>query len=261
MQVVTNVKDIIRSNLSQNSALNGISCAGMEEADGRLFLHVQDMVQHGAKCVLIRCSDTDIVVIAISYYHHLHKLGLKELWVQYSVGTSKRFISAHSIAQKLGDDRACALRGFHAFTGCDSVSFFNGKGKASAWTAWDPTDEQMTRAFKILGMPSKDPPDHILPVLERFVVALYKAEPCQSVGEARQQLFTAEGKPLLFIPCTFGALKQHTRRASYQGGQIWGSWNVGMMFRRRLVGGGRWRMASGSLIGQQSPTSGKHAGT
>ncbi|KAE8742024.1 hypothetical protein FOCC_FOCC012440 [Frankliniella occidentalis] len=176
MQVVTNVKDIIRSNLSQNSALNGISCAGMEEADGRLFLHVQDMVQHGAKCVLIRCSDTDIVVIAISYYHHLHKLGLKELWVQYSVGTSKRFISAHSIAQKLGDDRACALRGFHAFTGCDSVSFFNGKGKASAWTAWDPTDEQMTRAFKILGMPSKDPPDHILPVLERFVVALKESE-------------------------------------------------------------------------------------
>ncbi|KAE8744656.1 hypothetical protein FOCC_FOCC008717 [Frankliniella occidentalis] len=224
VQIVTNVNETIKSNFSsKGSSLHNVSCAGMEEADGRIFLHAKDMVHHGSKSLMIRCSDTDVVVLAVSFFHILHNLGLTELWVHFGVGVNKRFVAAHSIAQKLGEDRSCALRGFHAFTGCDTVSFFSHKGKKSAWAAWDEKDEETTRAFKIIGMPNVNPPDLTLPVMERFVIALYGAKDiCDTVKDARQHLFATEGKPLLLIPPTAEALKQHTRRAAYQAGIIWG---------------------------------------
>ena len=33
----------------------------------------------------------------------------------------------------LGDKKSCALIGFHAFTGCDSVSAFAARGKTGSW--------------------------------------------------------------------------------------------------------------------------------
>ncbi|KAK3921529.1 Chromosome-associated kinesin KIF4 [Frankliniella fusca] len=250
LQVVTNIKDIIKvsSFRPQGSALENVNCAGMEEADGRLFLHAKDMVEHGSKCVMIRCSDTDVVVLAVSFFHTLKKIGLNELWILFGTKANKRFIAIHSIALHLGEDVSSALRGFHAFSGCDTVSFFSGKGKKSAWAAWDRTDDQMTRAFKILGVPCNRPPDHVLPVLERYVVALYGAkESCSTVNDARQHLFSTAGRPVTLIPPTLGCLTQHSRRAAFQAGAIWGrSMDVQSWKDLPSPSGWGWRREDGS---------------
>ncbi|KAK3916080.1 Potassium channel GORK [Frankliniella fusca] len=158
LTIVTNVNDTIKVSRvnPKDSSLDNVSCALMEEADGRIFLHAQEMVLHGAKCLLLRCSDTDIRY-------------------RSSMTCNRKDFNNYGYIT-LGEDRSAALRGFHAFTGCDTVSFFAGKGKRSAWAAWDQNDDVTTNTFKVLGQPNKAPPDHILPVLEHFVVALYEVE-------------------------------------------------------------------------------------
>ena len=60
------------------------------------------------------------------------RLNISELWIAFGAfgaGKGFRFISAHEIARALGPDRCEALLMFHAYTGCDTVSFFGGTGK------------------------------------------------------------------------------------------------------------------------------------
>ena len=47
-------------------------------------------------------------------------------------GNKRRFIDINGISQKYGENTCEALPGFHASTGCESVSAFSGKGKQSA---------------------------------------------------------------------------------------------------------------------------------
>ena len=63
---------------------------------------------------------------------------LFELWVAFGTGKSFRFIAAHEIAYTLGPDRCEALPMFHAFTGCDTVSCFGGRGKKLHGTLGPP---------------------------------------------------------------------------------------------------------------------------
>ena len=54
---------------------------------------------------------------------------LKELWIDFRVNKHHRYISAHRIAEALGKIKAEAAPFFHAFTGYDTILFFNGMGK------------------------------------------------------------------------------------------------------------------------------------
>jgi len=119
---VTNYGTEILSSLG-GTALVSVYFEGMEEADGRILLHSKDMVSAGIKKIIIRSSNTDVVVLAVSHFPALRDAGLQELWVLFGNDKHRRFIAAHTIAKALGDKKAIALRGFHAMTGCDTVSF------------------------------------------------------------------------------------------------------------------------------------------
>ena len=56
-------------------------------------------------------------------------------------GKSLRFIPAHDIATGLGPEKYKALSMFHALTGCDTVSAFNGRGKLTTWSVWESFPE------------------------------------------------------------------------------------------------------------------------
>ena len=86
-QVVTNIGAKYVCSANASTSLTGLSCTSFEEADGRIILHARDAVLHGAKTVVIRTVDTDVLVLAISFYFDLKTLGLEELWV--SIGTGK----------------------------------------------------------------------------------------------------------------------------------------------------------------------------
>ena len=101
-----------------------------EEADTRVLLHVLDGSKSGIKKISIVTVDTDVVIIAI---RHFLALNLEELWIEFGVGKSKRFIPIHQYAEQLGPTLCKSLTLWFAVTGCDTVSMFNGKGKKTAW--------------------------------------------------------------------------------------------------------------------------------
>lgn len=123
VEVVTNIGSLIASSVDDASSLSGTSCCSMEEADGRIIMHAQDMVKHGAKKILVKCSDTDVLVLCTSFFSTLRSNGLQELWLLSGVGNKSRYVAVHDIAAALGDEKARALSGFHAFTGYDTVPF------------------------------------------------------------------------------------------------------------------------------------------
>ena len=54
----------------------------------------------------------------------------------FGVGKNFRHLAAHEIAKALTPDRCVALPMFYAFTGCDTVSCFGGRGKSTACDTW-----------------------------------------------------------------------------------------------------------------------------
>ena len=97
-----------------------------EEADTRLILHAKHAADTGCNCVVIRSADTDVVVLAV-YFHDqlktqilLHRKYSKSKW---------KFLDIGAISRKLGPSLSKSLLGFHAFSGCDTVSGFSGKRK------------------------------------------------------------------------------------------------------------------------------------
>ena len=187
-----------------------------EEADTRILLHVAHIAKQGYKRISIQTVDTDVVVLAVG---HFQALCIEELWINFGVGKSNRYIAAHTIATAL-NDRAKALMMFHSLTGCDTVSSFHGYGKKSAWLAWMGYPE-VTNAFtSLLSQPSVISTD-VLNVIQRFVILMYsKTSTHSSLNEARKALF-AKGRTIENIPPTEAAFTEHLRRGVLQAGHIW----------------------------------------
>ena len=101
-----------------------------EEADTRMFLHAKDAAEKGHRRIMLRTVDTDVVVLAVSTVVSMENT---QLWMAFSTGKHLRYIPAHEIATSFGAEKAQALPMFHAFTGCDTVSSFAGKGKKTAF--------------------------------------------------------------------------------------------------------------------------------
>mgnify|MGYP000079044939 FL=1 len=109
-----------------------------EEADTRIIPHLEDAVKEGNRKVSIRTVDSDVAVLAVTSAQRLNNA---EVWIAFGTLKCFRFIAAHEIARALGPDRCMALPMFHAFTGCDTVSFFGGRGKRTAWDTWKACDD------------------------------------------------------------------------------------------------------------------------
>ncbi|KAE8739201.1 hypothetical protein FOCC_FOCC015307 [Frankliniella occidentalis] len=220
-EMVTNIDSQIISSAPGSSMLHE-ACAEMEEADGRIVLHLHDMVVHGGiKTVVVRSSDTDVVVLLISFFPELRDRGLEKVWVSYGVGLKRRYINIHAISASLGDDKSVALRGFHALTVCEMTAFFGSKGNPSAWGAW--TSEETTQAFKIISVPQREVQENTYATLEKFVVGMYGVDSDKPITQARKELFASEYKHISAIPPSKAALGEKIKRAAYIAGHLWGS--------------------------------------
>jgi hypothetical protein len=65
LQIVTNVEDVITASDPGISALRGVACGSREEADGRVILHIRDMMKSGFTSILVVSTDTDVVVLCV----------------------------------------------------------------------------------------------------------------------------------------------------------------------------------------------------
>jgi hypothetical protein len=187
-----------------------------------MMLHAADAVQQGHQKILVRTVDTDVLVLAVATFFQLPFQRQLEFWVAFGTGKHLRFIAVHELASSLGPENSKALPVFHAFTGCDTVSCFAGRGKKTAMEAWKAYPD-VTSAFMMLASPPCHITEEYMKVLERYVILLYdRTSDKFQVNDARKQLFSQKGKALESIPPTRAALVEHTKRASYQAGHCWG---------------------------------------
>eukprot|EP00745_Piridium_sociabile_P026562 TRINITY_DN4240_c0_g2_i9.p1 TRINITY_DN4240_c0_g2~~TRINITY_DN4240_c0_g2_i9.p1 ORF type:complete len:1084 (-),score=281.98 TRINITY_DN4240_c0_g2_i9:490-3741(-) len=217
--IVTKEEDAV-SNHTIN--LDEVAPCSHEEADTRIFVHARHAAEVGSKVLIVKASDTDVLVIAVSVLPHLQEIGLQQLWIAFGQGQNLRWIPVHDLCNiSLALEKRRGILFFHAFTGCDVVSAFRGKGKKSAWQTWDVCDE----ASDVFSKLSQYPPavdDNDLETLEKFVVMMYdRSNTAEGVDDARLEMFARKQRPYESIPPTRAALLQHVKRAAYQAGCVW----------------------------------------
>ena len=217
--VVTKEEDAISNKMM---SLDAVVPCSHEEADTRIFVHARDATQDGCKSLIIKANDTNVVIIAVSVLPSLQQLGLQSMWIDFGQGANARWIPVHDLLSAIGPEKARGILYFHAFTGCDVVSAFHGKGKKSAWQTWDVCEE-VSETFTRLSHCPTGVSDADLQKLETFVVLMYDRSSASSgVDEARLDLFARKQRAYDAIPPTRAALKEHAKRAAYQAGIIWG---------------------------------------
>ncbi len=185
-----------------------------EEADTRMFLHVKDAHQgQGMNHAIIHTVDTDVVVLGVAAVARL-----KDLQLTIAFGTRQyfRYINVNKIAVLLGEEKARILPMFHSFTGCDTVSFFAGKGKRSAMKTWDIVPS-VTRSFLSVMQNPSVVTDEDMGIIKQFVVYFYDATSESSfVNTLRLELFAKKNRAIESIPPTHASLLQHVHRAALQ---------------------------------------------
>ena len=190
-----------------------------EEADTRMLPHAVDSASKRYLRTILRTVDTDVLVLAVSTVVSLQDT---EIWVAFGTGKHLRYIRAHDIAKELEYKKALSLPMFNAFTGCDTVSSFASRGKKTAFDTWKSFNE-VTPVFSTLLTEPSELNDDCMSVLEAFVVLLYGRTCTETtVDLARKHIFTIKGRSMDNLPPTRAALLQHTKRAVYQGGYVWG---------------------------------------
>ena len=195
-----------------------------EEADTRLLLHAKHANNSYSRRSVIHTPDTDVICLCITHSSYIEG----ELFVKTGVRNQSRIISIQKIRRKLLQENVTqaseneiydSLLGLHAFSGCDSVSSFSGKGKMKAFKLMYSKAEHI-RTFKELGT-TLPVTEELHSRLERFTCALYNQND-GSVNSARYKIYCSkDGKAdgELLPPCQ-NSLRQHCLRANYQA-HVW----------------------------------------
>ncbi|KAL8572154.1 hypothetical protein ACOMHN_057829 [Nucella lapillus] len=188
-----------------------------EEADGRLLLHASHAAEAGYEAVMISSNDTDVLVLNIAFCGAIKA----PLYQRSGTSTRTQLIDIGKVASSLGPSVCTALLGLHAYTGCDSVSSFAGKGKVAALKMLK-SNENVQQAFSDLGK-DWELSGELFKKLEQFTCKLYAPkQPTTGVNELRYQLLCAKNGDIeshQLPPCQ-DCLWKHAQRANYQAG-LW----------------------------------------
>ena len=151
-------------------------------------------------------------------------LQLRTLMLWYSVLLTRRISPApytKSQGQRAGERICSSIIGLHAFTGCDTMSAFAGRGNLSALKLMKENPIYQD-TFDQLGM-SWDVSEELLEKLEQFTCDMYYAgSSTREVNGLRYQLFCdkrGEVESSQLPPCR-DSLTMHVLRANYQAA-IW----------------------------------------
>ena len=181
--------------------------ANHEEADKRIILHMLEAFDCEYESILVKCRDTDVLLLLV----HFTRGREGKVWMVSGTSKEQECYPVHLINRSLHEEVVDNVLGFHALTGCDTVSSFAGHGKKSCWTVFLQHPE-------LLHGVGRDAP---LGDVEKFLCYLYKA-PCPSGGidKARYDLFQKGKKAIEMLPPTRDALELHLARANHQA-KVW----------------------------------------
>lgn len=188
-----------------------------EEADGRMLLHAAHAAEDGYQSVIICTEDTDVFIMCMAFHQQIKV----PLFQKCGTKARKRLVDIGKVAAATGIPNCKALIGMHAYTGCDSVSTFAGKGKVSAFKLLS-SNKEAQEAFMQLGE-DWDVCEELMERLEKITCLLYAAKSgTEKVNELRYHMFCAKKGEIEShqLPPCIDSLRKHAQRANYQAA-IW----------------------------------------
>lgn len=191
--------------------------SSQEEADTRMLLHALHAAESGYKAVIITAEDTDVLVLCVGFVKDIPCLVYQKSGTQ----NRTRFLDINKLGQSLGNSVCHSLVGMHAFTGCDTVSAFAGRGKIASFKQLK-SDKTFQEAFSELGR-TWTVSEELFEKLQEITCRMYAPSThTKDVNTLRYQLFCArrgEVESGQLPPCE-DTLAMHAARANYQAA-IW----------------------------------------
>ncbi|KAJ8666349.1 hypothetical protein QAD02_008011, partial [Eretmocerus hayati] len=146
-----------------------LSCPDHEEADTKLVFHACQVP--ASSRVVIRCSDTDVLIIMLGNMDHLNDD--VQVWLDFGTGEARKAINVTDLRNSMGE--ICnALPGIHAFTGNDHNPCFYGMYRTKPLNMLinlSKTDPTYMKALTALG--DDGIPKHLASIIENFTCHLY----------------------------------------------------------------------------------------
>lgn len=113
--IVTKEEDAVSTH---TISLDDVARCSHEEADTRIFVHARHPAVEGSMVLMVKASDTDILVIAVSVLQALQGIGLQQLWIDFGQGCNLKWIPVHELYLSIGLEKNRGISFFHVFTGC-----------------------------------------------------------------------------------------------------------------------------------------------
>ena len=180
-----------------------------DEADISLISYMLHAASAGAEIVRILSDDTDVFVLLV-YWCWKRRVSCR---VQMEKWDGSVLDINATVSQN--GDKCQGMLGMHALSGCDSVSYPNGKGKVSALKVLNQTN--IPGLDSVLG--EKDATFHeLMTTGTAFFLSLYSQKNSKSMNAARYEIYRKRKNPLSLtsLPPTDTNLACHIRRAHLQ---------------------------------------------
>ena len=134
--------------------------------------------------VIIVSEDTDVLVLRLAFKSFIPS----SMFIKCSSQTRVKYLDVSRIVERIGASTCKSLPGFHAFTGCDTVSAFQRRGKVLVFRIM-AQDEGFQEVFQGLGR-EWQLSNELYRDLQRFNCAMYcKNAGPNEVNKLRYRLF------------------------------------------------------------------------
>ena len=102
--------------------------SSQEEGDTRLLLHASHAARSKFVAVIIVSEDTDVLVLCLVFKSFIPS----SVFIKCTSQTRVKYLDVSRIVERTGASTCKSLPGFHAFTGCGTVSAFSETGEGTS---------------------------------------------------------------------------------------------------------------------------------
>ena len=201
------------------------------EADTRIVLFVMHAISNGHTPVLVRTSDTDVIIILVGHCARFLNMDPDlKLYVQFHTTSSGKttannrtgYVDIVKIASFVGLDYCMGLMLLYAYTGCDyTPSFFN-IGKAKWFDEFHKRPQIRELFQRICEYPDTLSEEEVVKITKFTLYAYGVEDPEKGLQEGRFDILNQKANSFRALPPSPGAAIIQARKSVHIAGHIWG---------------------------------------
>ena len=125
-----------------------------EEADTRIVVHLLHALEHGMRTIKVRIANSDVIAILVGAFFNLTSTQSSvNVWVTFDTGKNFRFYSINAIINYMHQywrAKSTNIISVPCTDRRDTTSAFRGRGKKSAWQAYEEVTFLASHPFELL---------------------------------------------------------------------------------------------------------------